>query len=360
MTAQLNIPAHLLDPRSWQPDILGPEFSQLTLPLGQDPDERGNVIATLVRYNPSVPSVQQTHDTIAPGTAIQGGAPTIDATDFHRPAILWVHGMTDYFFQAHVAKAFHDAGYAFYALDLRKCGRSHLPDQRWHYISDLRYYYAELNLALKILLQSHAQVITLAHSTGGLVVALWLDHLRRTQPDLHARIPASLFNSPWWDPQTAGVAPRVTRIAKLAFPIAGRLVPLRSYGSNSSGTYGKSLHESAQGRWEYNTTYKPFGGHTRYFGWLRAIIRSQGYIAYHGIDIGMPGLAMFAADSDQAPDSSDIVLDVAAQISQAPNIGPQLAIVQIPQAIHDISLSSPQVTKQAFGEVQRWLQPLVN
>ena len=35
---------------AWRPDILGPGFEQLTLPLGTDTE--GDVVATLVRYKP--------------------------------------------------------------------------------------------------------------------------------------------------------------------------------------------------------------------------------------------------------------------------------------------------------------------
>ncbi|GAA3180448.1 hypothetical protein GCM10020255_074200 [Rhodococcus baikonurensis] len=56
--------------------------------------------ATLVRYQPQKEAVKT------------------------RRAVLYVHGFTDYFFQKHLAEHFAEQGYAFFALDLRKCGRS--------------------------------------------------------------------------------------------------------------------------------------------------------------------------------------------------------------------------------------------
>ena len=44
-------------------------------------------------------------------------------------AMLYVHGHNDYFFQRHVADFYAGLGIGFYALDLRKCGRSLLPHQ---------------------------------------------------------------------------------------------------------------------------------------------------------------------------------------------------------------------------------------
>ena len=42
----------------------------------------------------------------------------------HSRAVLYLHGRSDYFFQTHLAQAYLDAGFEFYALDLRACGRA--------------------------------------------------------------------------------------------------------------------------------------------------------------------------------------------------------------------------------------------
>src|SRR5680860_1867760 len=47
--------------------------------------------------------------------------------DRPRSAVLHVHGYNDYFFQDHLARAFTDAGHAFYAVDLARAGRSLRP-----------------------------------------------------------------------------------------------------------------------------------------------------------------------------------------------------------------------------------------
>ena len=43
--------------------------------------------------------------------------------------MLYVHGYNDYFFQKHAADFYTGLGISFYALDLRKPGRSLLPHQ---------------------------------------------------------------------------------------------------------------------------------------------------------------------------------------------------------------------------------------
>src|ERR1700754_4533851 len=96
-------------------------------------------------------------------------------------AVLLVHGFTDYFFHTEVADRFLDRGFAFYALDLHKCGRSWREGQTPHFTTDLARYDAELNPALDIITAATggAKVLVYGHSAGGLIVALWLDRLRR-------------------------------------------------------------------------------------------------------------------------------------------------------------------------------------
>ena len=139
---------------TWVPDVLGDGYEQTTIPLGDDPDGEGQVEATLVRYQP-------------PGSA-----------NFER-AVIYVHGFTDYFFQRHIAEHFAAKGYAFYALDLRKCGRSRREGQTAHFVTDLAFYDAELNEALSLVRteRENAPVLLMAHSTGGLILPLWLNRL---------------------------------------------------------------------------------------------------------------------------------------------------------------------------------------
>ena len=53
-------------------------------------------------------------------TLIRASFPAQDT----RRAVLYVHGYIDYFFQEHLAEAFVAHGYRFYAVELRKYGRS--------------------------------------------------------------------------------------------------------------------------------------------------------------------------------------------------------------------------------------------
>src|SRR5258706_930042 len=119
---------------AWQPDRLLPGFEALELPAPDDYD--GRVRATLVR---------------------------LPAADAQRGPVLYVHVFIDYFFQRHMAERFAAEGYAFYALDLRKHGRSLLPGQHPCFCKDLAEYYADITHAIE---EIGADVLLAGHSTG--------------------------------------------------------------------------------------------------------------------------------------------------------------------------------------------------
>ncbi len=139
----------------WIADELGDGYQQLTIPLGDDPDGEGAIDATLVRRTPPA--------------RVEG-------------AVIYVHGFSDYFFQTELADFFTDRGFAFYALDLRKCGRSRRDGHTGHYVSDLALYDQELDRALEIVRDETGDkpVVLAAHSTGGLILPLWLDRMNQT------------------------------------------------------------------------------------------------------------------------------------------------------------------------------------
>ena len=91
--------------------------------------------------------------------------------------MLYLHGWNDYFFQTHVADALSAAGFAFYALDLRRYGRSLRLGQLRGFIADLSEYDQELSAAADLIAADHEHLTLLGHSTGGLTATLWAaDH----------------------------------------------------------------------------------------------------------------------------------------------------------------------------------------
>ncbi|RNE49397.1 alpha/beta hydrolase [Corynebacterium alimapuense] len=325
----------------WREDILGPDFMNCEINFGPDPEGEGEAIASLVRYLPE-------------------GEPT--PKDWaSRRAILWVPGMTDYFFHAHLAHDLHEAGYAFYALDLRKCGRARVGNQRWHYSNDFRHYFPDLNAALDILSTEHSGVVPLAHSTGGLITALWADHLATNDSARHDQLDGIILNSPWLDM----MYPRpLVVMGKPIVNLAGKLFPRLAIPGGNLGSYGSSLHISRHGTWEFDTVMKPLGGHPKYLGWLREVLRNQAKVHRNKIDVRVPVLTLCSAHSllgkpySAAADSADIVLDIEQIKRWAPQLGQEVTVRSIQGARHDVFLSTPYPLEEAMMITSNWLSRL--
>ncbi|MBO0805430.1 MAG: alpha/beta hydrolase [Nocardiopsaceae bacterium] len=315
----------------WRPDMLGSGYDQHVLNLGADPDGEGAVEAVLVRR------AQR------PGEVVRG-------------AVLYVHGFSDYFFQAPFADFFAERGLRFYALDLRKCGRARRQGQTAHYVSDLAFYDDELDRSLEIVAGSHPgqPVIVAGHSTGGLVVPLWLHRRRlagRSEP-----VAGAVLNSPWLDLQGGWVLRGpVTQMLRLQATITPfRAIKLRP------GVYGQTLHVSGTGEWEFDTTLKPLDGFPVTAGWLNAVRRAHARI-HRGIETGVPtlvlrsGRSLFSRRYSPLSDRCDLVLDTGQIGRWAPSLGGQVTDVPIDGARHDVFLSLPEVRESAYAALGAWL-----
>lgn len=332
MTQRNEITVESLD---WKPDVLGDNFEQARLQLAKDPDSGKNPEAVLVR--------------------------DVRSSQSNLPAVLWVHGMSDYFFQSHVADEFHEHGYPFYALDLRRCGRAHKKGQRWHFTLDMRRYFEELTLALRILAREHGSVVVLAHSTGGLIVPLWADDLRRNSPADHALIKGIELNSPWLDLQFPSW---MVTVLKPVLKSIGAVLPSLPLPGGSLDTYGASIHDAEHGEWSFNTTWKPLDGHRKYVGWIRAVIKAQEPIHAGDIDTGVPTLTLRSSHSylnqeySPAADTADTVLDVEQIQRWAPTLADDSQVEVIDGARHDVFLSERHAREAAFKATFAWLDGL--
>ncbi len=312
----------------WVPDVLA-GYWQYTIPLGRDPDGEGDIVATLVRRGPHTSADH---------------------------AVLAVHGYTDYFFQTELADHFSDRGFTFYALDLRKCGRSHRGDQTPHFTTDLAQYDDELGRALTLIReQSGVKVVVYGHSVGGLIVSLWLDRLRRQGA---VGVTGLVLNSPFLDLH----GPAILRLGLTSATIAA-LSRMRSKGvarASGSGGYGSSLHRDYHGEFDYNLQWKPLGGFPVTFGWLHAVRRGQARL-HRGLDVGVPNLIL-RSDRTVAENAGpaalqrgDAVLDVGQIARWAGCIGNRTSIVPVPDAKHDVFLSTSQPRQLAYRQLDRWL-----
>ena len=310
-----------------------PGYWQRTFALGPDPDGEGELVATLVRRGEPDPSA--------------------------RHAVLMVHGYTDYFFHTELADHFAKRDFACYALDLHKCGRSHRHGQTPHFTTDLARYDVELELALQtIAAVAPAEVLVCGHSAGGLVVALWLDRLRRARRTTALGVSGLVLNSPFLDLH----GPAVLRSAptSAALRAMGRLRSRTVVRRSGQGGYGTSLHRRYSGEFDYNLEWKPIGGFPVTFGWLHAIRRGHAQL-HRGLDVGVPNLILRSdrsvreVDDAQLIQRGDAVLDVSQIARRAGCIGNRSTVVPITDAKHDVFLSLAEPRAAAYAELDRWL-----
>lgn len=312
-----------------QADHLGPDYRVETFSL--PPDEEGPVVATLVTLAPDRPTGR---------------------------AVLHVHGFADYFFHTEYARWWADRGFTFYAIDLRKYGRSLREHQTANYVGDLDEYFAEIDLAWWRITQrdGHRDVIVSGHSTGGLTVSLWA-HERR--PD---ELLAMVLNSPWFDMQgSAWLRSPATRVA---LERIGSSRPMQEIPRRISGVYGRTLHREHGGEWDYDLTWKPLESRPVYVGWLRAVRRGHARL-HAGLDVPCPTLVLSSARSAFGDDlgedafTHDIVLDVEQIRRWASSVGRHVTSVAVEGAMHDVVLSRPAARATAYAVMDRWLRAWV-
>lgn len=318
MTRSYNPP---MPPDEWVVDSeLGEGFVCRTLRFDDDYD--GPVVATLVRNDPAV----------GPG----------------KPAILYIHGFIDYFFQRHVARRFADAGHDFYALDLRKYGRSLNAARHPNVCLAFEEYFPEITKALEIIAgEGHGSVVLMAHSTGALSSALYARDGRR-----RAQIARIVFNSPFL------AVPQGPLHAAFG-AVMGKWRPFGDTDNRINEWYPKSLHRDFKGEWAFNTTLKPIEGFRAYYGWVRAVVLAQRRIEA-GLGLTQPVLVMHSDKSandktwSEALHRADLVLNVADIRRLGPRLGPHVVMKEIADGRHDLTLSQAEPRERCVQAMVEW------
>lgn len=268
-----------------------------------------------------------------------------------RRAVLYLHGFTDYFFQDHLADHYLQNGIDFYALDLRKYGRSLLPHQTRGLIRSVTDYFPEIDEAVRIIRRDHDELILNAHSTGGLIAPLWADRVRR-----RGLVQGLVLNSPFFDLNVSFPKRLAADLLRTPLSYSRRALPL-----GVSTVYGQSLHRSEQGEWDYDLQLKPLGGFSVHAMWLAAIRRAQRRL-HAGLSVDVPVLVLCSSAGLRVKDfvpearSADVVLDPRQIARWATALGPHVTCVRIKDGMHDLVLSSEPVRKQVFAEMDRWMK----
>ncbi|HRI97913.1 MAG TPA: alpha/beta hydrolase [Nocardioides sp.] len=310
-------------------DVLGEPYLAETIEL--EPDNEGDVVATLISR-------------AAPGPTTK--------------AVLHLHGFADYFFQTRYAEWWTERGYDFYALDLRKYGRSLLPGQTPNFVTDLADYYPEIDAAWQRLTErdGHTDIVLSAHSTGGLVGGLWADDRRPEQ------LVGAVMNSPWLDLQGSAL---VRVVGTPVLKQLGARQPMREIKRHVSGLYTRSLHRDHEGEWDFDLLWKPVESFTVYAGWLRAI--REGHAQLHrGLELPCPVLVLSSGRSTLPQEmgedvhGTDIVLDVSQIRRWATAYGPHVTYLAIEGARHDVVLSREEPRARAYDAISTWMAAWVD
>ena len=307
-------------PGAWVPDVLE-GFSRRTIPLGQDAE--GTVSATLVRHD-----------------AIDG-----------KP-ILYIHGWSDYFYNTDLARAAAARGYRLYALDLRKYGRSLRPKQSPGYIEDLAQYDDEIGAALALIKLAHPGQLpsVIAHSTGGLIAALWAHH----HP---GQLGTLVLNAPWLELQ--GNAWLRGFANAVADPL-WRSAPERKLFLPKFDFFYRTISAHEHGEWLLHPLWRPRFSFDIQGGWLAAILEGHAQVR-EGLDIDSPVLVLtstksyFATKYSSKMQTADTVLDVRGTVKRAVRLGTRVMIHKIPDAIHDVYASPKPIRTHAFDATFAWL-----
>ena len=291
-------------------------------------------------------------------------------------AFLAVHGWNDYFYQTELARYVDSIGGAFYAVDLRKYGRSLREGQTFGYIRDFDEYDDELHICRDLIygeLGPKIPLVLYGHSTGGLACALWADRHPGAADGL-------VLNSPWLEyhgstgMRQAG-APVVEILARTSptfvLPTAEDDFYQRALTAwrPDPGAEAVPGHEGSDDPfwttgWNPKPEFRTGSGAPVRPGWLSAVLNGHARVAA-GLDVGCPILVLTSARSLTGNTWSedfravDSVLDVKQIWKRVPELGSHTTLVKLDDAVHDVTFSRREVRERAFEEIGRFLRAYV-
>ncbi len=269
----------------------------------------------------------------------------------NRKSVLYIHGYIDYFFHPHVGEKFSENNFDFYALDLRKYGRSLLEHQHPNYCKNIEEYFEEISTAIRQIDKASSSTYLLGHSTGGLIASSYMNDGKE-----RGLVDGLILNSPFLDFNQSKVEKFVSYyVAK----IVSKMANFSKIGGAIPPAYAQSLHKDFHGEWDFNQDWKPIKGFPTYFKWVVAIADAQKKLEQSNISV--PILIMHSSDSAKVSRfsedamSKDIVLDIEDIKRVGLELGDKVTLLRIDGAQHDIFLSRKEVRDVAFEKMFSWL-----
>ncbi|MDE5838847.1 MAG: alpha/beta hydrolase, partial [Paramuribaculum sp.] len=308
--------------KAWQSDTLGDKYEMRY--IAHSKDYSGEVRCTIVRRLAECNSEAK----ITKG-------------------VLYIHGFNDYFFQKQLGEEFNMHCYDFYALDLRKYGRSILPGQHKFEVRNLKEYFADIDSALVEMRKAGiSDIILMGHSTGGLIAAYYM------QLNTQAPVKALILNSPFLDWNLGKMEKFVPLVSAL-----GAIFPNFKIKQGDSSVYGESLDGESHGEWNFNHDWKISPSPDVTAGWVRAITKAQNELKKHPYGIHIPILLMYSSSSyhgdkwSEEAQRSDAVLDVTDIKHYGCRLGIDVTPVKVNGGLHDLILSSEPVRDAVYNYI---------
>jgi len=268
-----------------------------------------------------------------------------------RKSVLYLHGYVDYFFHPHLGEKFIQNNYDFFALDLRKHGRSLMKHQHPNYCKNIEEYFEEISIAIRKIKSGVNPIFLLAHSTGGLTASCYMNFGK--ERDL---INGLILNSPFLDFNQ----PKIEKsLSKFLARLISKFSNYAKIEGALSPVYAQSVHKDHYGEWEFNLDWKPIKGFPTYFKWIDAIARAQKKLEKSNIQV--PTLVMHSSGSVKTKKYSkevmtnDIVLNIEDIKRVGKKLGNKVTMMQIDNAQHDIFLSPKPVRDIGFDVMLSWL-----
>ncbi len=270
-------------------------------------------------------------------------------------AVLYVHGFNDYFFQSEMGKRYNELGINFYAVDLRRYGRSLQPWQYPFNVRDIKEYFVDIDSALNQIRRDGNTDITLAgHSTGGLTTALYV-------ADRGARcgVARLVTNSPFLEWNFNAFYRNFLLPSVSAW---GALSPNTKIKQSHCDAYSHSLLKQFHGEWDYNTAWKMIYSPPVTASWVRSISRAQSELMKKGANITVPVLVMHSSRGlnecgwTEACNSADVVLDPDMIQKRGLKLGHNPQVSTIDSGIHDLILSRREVRNAAYDTIFNFIR----
>lgn len=312
----------------YNPDmLLGEGYEVHTFEMEED--YSGRVVSTLIRR-----------------------APLVDS----RRAVLYIHGFNDYFFQDSMARRFNDSMYNFYAVDLRKYGRSWLDGQSQFEVRRMDEYFADIDSALMVVRSEGAeQVILMGHSTGGLTAQLYC-MAHNESP----KVEGVVLNSPFLDMNLPPITENILVPLVSLSSYISRKIPIPS---DASTAYYESLHRDYHGEWLFDDRYKIPRMEYVTAGWIAAIHDGHERVQ-SGEKISLPLLLAYSDNSlyglqwREDFQHGDAVLSVDDIKRYGSQLSDSVVEAMIEGGMHDLALSSYRAREEYYKSIFSWLRSI--